>query len=90
MGKSKEIMIPAGAKVFEHKDLWLVPGFVEATTTPEGIADLHDYVYLTTPDCTLESIVLDNPEMIRARAGGVTTVLTIPGSGNKCPASARS
>ena len=84
VGKSKEIMIPAGAKVFEHKDLWLVPGFVECHNhTGGGSPDLHDYVYLTNPGLrTLESIVPDNPEMIRARAGGVTTVLTIPGSGN--------
>ena len=84
VGKSKEIMVPAGAKVFEHKNLWLVPGFVECHNhTGGGSPDLHDYVYLTNPGLrTLESIVPDNPEMIRARAGGVTTVLTIPGSGN--------
>ena len=84
IGKSKEIMIPAGAKVIEHKDLWLVPGMVECHNhTGGGSSDLHDYVYLTNPGLrTLESLVPDNPEMVRARAGGVTTILTIPGSGN--------
>jgi len=45
--------------------------------------DLHDYIYLTNPGLrTLESVVPDGKQMERARAGGVTTVLTIPGSGN--------
>ncbi|OUU26317.1 MAG: hypothetical protein CBC13_00580, partial [Planctomycetia bacterium TMED53] len=76
IGKSKDVKIPAGARVIEHKDLWLVPGLVECHNhTGGGSPDLHDYVYLTNPGLrTLESIVPDNPEMIRARAGGVTTV----------------
>lgn len=84
IGRARDIEIPQGAKVVERPELWLVPGLVECHNhTGGGSSDLHDYIYLTNPGLrTLESIVPDNPEMVRARAGGVTTVLTIPGSGN--------
>ncbi|MGE4631699.1 MAG: amidohydrolase family protein [Planctomycetota bacterium] len=84
IGRSRDLEIPAGAKVIDRGELWLVPGLVECHNhTGGGSSDLHDYIYLTNPGLrTLEAIVPDNPEMERARAGGVTTILTIPGSGN--------
>lgn len=84
IGRARDIEIPAGATVVERPELWLVPGLVECHNhTGGGSSDLHDYIYLTNPGLrTLESIIPDNPEMERARAGGVTTILTIPGSGN--------
>lgn len=84
IGRSRDLEIPAGATVIDRAELWLVPGLVECHNhTGGGSSDLHDYIYLTNPGLrTLESIVPDNPEMERARAGGVTTILTIPGSGN--------
>ena len=84
IGRARDIEIPAGVTVVERPELWLVPGLVECHNhTGGGSSDLHDYIYLTNPGLrTLESIIPDNPEMERARAGGVTTILTIPGSGN--------
>ena len=84
LGSHKDVVIPDGATVISKPDLWLVPGMVECHNHTGGSSpDLHDYVYLTNPGLrTLESIVPDGVEMARARAGGVTTVLTIPGSGN--------
>jgi len=84
IGRARDIEIPAGSTVVERPELWLVPGLVECHNhTGGGSSDLHDYIYLTNPGLrTLESIIPDNPEMERARAGGVTTILTIPGSGN--------
>ena len=84
IGRARDIEIPAGATVVERPELWLVPGLVECHNhTGGGSSDLHDYIYLTNPGLrTLESIIPDNPEMERARAGGVTTILTIPSSGN--------
>ncbi|MGE4602142.1 MAG: amidohydrolase family protein [Planctomycetota bacterium] len=84
IGRSRDLEIPAGARVIDRGELWLVPGLVECHNhTGGGSSDLHDYIYLTNPGLrTLESIVPDSPQMERARAGGVTTVLTIPGSGN--------
>jgi len=84
VGRASEIEIPAGATVIDRPELWLVPGFVDAHNHTGGSSpDLHDYVYLTNPGYrTLESVVPESPDMERARAGGVTTVLLIPGSGN--------
>jgi imidazolonepropionase-like amidohydrolase len=84
VGRSRDVEVPPGATVIEKPQLWLVPGMVECHNHTGGSSpDLHDYIYLTNPGLrTLEAIVPDGVEMERARAGGVTTVLTIPGSGN--------
>ena len=84
VGKAKEVEIPAGARVIEKPQLWLVPGAVDAHNHTGGSSsDLHDYVFLTNPGYrTLESVVSESDEIVRAQAGGITSVLLIPGSGN--------
>jgi hypothetical protein len=84
IGRAGELVLPAGVRVVDRPDLWLVPGFIDGHNHTGGSSpDLHDYVYLTNPGYrTLESVVPESDDMERARAGGVTTVLLIPGSGN--------
>lgn len=84
VAKAKKTKIPDGYRVVDKPKLWVVPGMVDAHNHTAGSgSDLHDYVFLTNPGYrTLESLVVDTPNMERARAGGVTTVLMIPGSGN--------
>lgn len=84
VGRADEVAIPAGATVIDRPELWLVPGFIDAHNHTAGASpDLHDYVFLTNPGYrTLESVVPESPDIERARAGGITTVLLIPGSGN--------
>ncbi|MGA1533521.1 MAG: amidohydrolase family protein [Planctomycetota bacterium] len=84
IGRSGEVEIPAGAAVHEHPDLWLVPGMVDAHNHTGGSSsDLHDYVFLTNPGYrTLESVVTESKDIVRAQSGGITSVLLIPGSGN--------
>ena len=84
MGRAKKLDIPSGYRVIHQPTLWLTPGLVDAHNhSAGGGSDLHDYVYLTNPGYrTLESVALDTPNLERACAGGVTTVLLIPGSGN--------
>ncbi len=84
VGKVGTIDLPSGAEVIDRPHHWLVPGMVDAHNHTGGSSpDLHDYVFLTNPGYrTLESIVTESKNMERARAAGVTTVLTIPGSGN--------
>ena len=84
VGKVGTVEIPAGARVIDRPDLWLVPGLVDAHNHTGGSSsDLHDYVFLTNPGYrTLESVVTESDDIDRARAGGITTVLLIPGSGN--------
>lgn len=84
VGLAADVEIPAGYRVIDKPDHWLVPGLVEAHNHAAGsMRDLHDYVYLTNPGLrTLEALVPESKNNKRSRAGGVTTVLNIPGSGN--------
>ena len=84
ISKARGNTVPEGYTVIEREELWLVPGLVELHNHTGGNGmDLHDYVYLTNPGLrTLESMVPESNQMERARAAGVTCLLTIPGSGN--------
>lgn len=84
IGLAGEVPIPEGYKLIEKPDHWLVPGLVEAHDHAAGsMRDLHDYVYLTNPGLrTTAAVVPESENNKRARAGGVTTVLMLPGSGN--------
>ena len=84
VGPADRVPIPAGYKLIEKPDHWLLPGIVEAHNHAAGSGrDLHDYVYLTNPGLrTLEALVPESENNKRSRAGGVTTVLMISGSGN--------
>ncbi|MCH7994607.1 MAG: hypothetical protein IIB57_09195, partial [Planctomycetes bacterium] len=75
--------IPAGYRVINAQDKWVFPGIIDAHNHTAGsLMDLNDMVYLSNPGLrTLETILPDNERIKGARAGGVTTVLLIPGSG---------
>jgi len=83
VGSQQEVTVPDGYRVVNAKQLWLVPGLVDPHNHTAGsLMDLNDMVYLTNPGLrTLETIVPDNDIIRSARAGGVTSVLLIPGSG---------
>lgn len=83
VGKSKKLEIPSGYKVVDRPDLWLVPGMVDCHNhIAGGLGDLNDMVYLTNPGLrTVDTLIPNNQNLVRARAGGVTSVLLIPGSG---------
>ncbi|MCH7807749.1 MAG: hypothetical protein IIB60_00880, partial [Planctomycetes bacterium] len=83
--RQADVNIPDGYRVIDATDKWLVPGFVDAhshTVANYWWMDLNDSVYLTNPGLrTLETILPENELLKNARAGGVTTVMMIPGSG---------
>lgn len=83
VGKMDAVEIPKGTRVVDRPDLWLVPGFIDGHNhIAGGLRDLNDMVYLTNPGLrTVDTLVPENENVKRARAGGVTTVLLIPGSG---------
>lgn len=83
LGGQGDTPIPESYRVIDASDKWVVPGLVDAHNHTAGsLADLNDMVYLTNPGLrTLETIVPDNDLIKQARAGGVTSVLLIPGSG---------
>jgi len=84
VGGADEVDIPTGYRLIERPDLWLLPGLIDPHNHSAGSSrDLHDYVYLTNPGLrTVEALVPESENNKRARAGGVTTVLMLPGSGN--------
>lgn len=83
IGSQKSMFVPKNYRIVEAKDQWLVPGLVDAHNHTAGsLMDLNDMVYLTNPGLrTLETVVPNNRRIVEARAGGVTSVLLIPGSG---------
>ena len=84
VGPAAEIAVPEGYRVLNFRDEWLIPGIVEAHdhSAAGNWNDLNDMVYLTNPG--LDSRPVPQPDcdwIKRARTGGVTTVMLIPGSG---------
>jgi len=73
-----------GCEVIDCGDTWLVPGYVDLhchIASPSF--DLNDTVHPTNPEFrTLDLISMEHDQIRMARAGGVTSVLYIPGSGS--------
>lgn len=83
VGKAADVEIPAGYKVVDRPDWWLTPGLIDCHNHTAGsLRDLNDMVYLTNPGLrTVDTLVPESEIVKDGRAGGVTTVLLIPGSG---------
>lgn len=84
IGRAKDLAVPAGYEVIECGDTWIVPGFVDlhCHIASESF-DLNDTVHPTNPEFrTLDLITMEHDQIRMARAGGVTSVLYIPGSGS--------
>lgn len=84
VGTDGEVALPEGALVVDVRDRWVVPGFVDCHDHIAGsLGDLNDGVFLTNPGLrSLDTVAPENENLRDARAGGVTAVLLIPGSGN--------
>jgi imidazolonepropionase-like amidohydrolase len=86
IGPSRATQVPTGYEVLDCGAKWLVPGFVDLHCHIAGksffINDINDMVYMTNPELRVSSVVQPgNPNLLRGVAGGVTSVLFIPGSG---------
>jgi imidazolonepropionase-like amidohydrolase len=72
---------PDDHEVIDAAGLWVLPGFVDLHSHIGG-SDINDMVYPVNPGFrVLDNVVPGNPLLQKAQAGGVTTVLFIPGSG---------
>ena len=76
--------IPPDYVVKDLGPLWVMPGMIDLHSHVGGsMFDINDGVYVTNPELKVRSTVLPaNTNLKRAVAGGVTTVLYIPGSGS--------
>jgi imidazolonepropionase-like amidohydrolase len=85
IGPARDVAIPAGYEIVDEGKNWICPGFVDLhchiAAGNGGLGDINDGVYLTNPELRAKCTVIPrNPLLQRAVAGGVTSVLFIPGS----------
>ncbi len=81
VGPASRVKVPAGYLLRHYPDGWVTPGWVELHAHVAG-SDLNDMVYQTNPELrNLDNIVPNNRQLRASRAGGVTTMLFLPGSG---------
>ena len=82
VGSKKDVPVPDGYKTIDAKGKHVVPGFVELHNHTLA-SDLHDNVFQVNPELrVVDNIELDSNAAKFAVAGGVTSALTIPGSGS--------
>lgn len=84
VGPAKEVAVPTGYELVDCGDAVLLPGLVElhCHIASESF-DLNDTVHPTNPEFrTLDLVSMEHDQVRTARAGGVATVLYIPGSGS--------
>jgi imidazolonepropionase-like amidohydrolase len=75
--------IPQGAEVLDFPQAWATPGLVDLHCHVGGLLrDINDMVHPTNPELSTRATIDPDSELLKdAAAGGVTTVLYIPGSG---------
>lgn len=83
LGPRATTTIPAGAKVVDHGEHWLCPGFVDLHHhVSGGGGDINDMTMPLNAAMRTLDVVKPSEELIRRTvSGGVTTTLFIPGSG---------
>lgn len=90
-GPAGTVPVPPGAREIDASGKFVMPGVIDTHShmgvypwaIARGNADGNEAVAPITPDVRAEDAVyLDDPAFEKARAGGVTTVLVIPGSSN--------
>ncbi len=79
----EKVAIPDGARVIDAGDGWAMPGFVDLHCHIGGsMWDINEMGHPRNPELSTKPTVEPENEFLQdAAAGGVTTVLYIPGSG---------
>ena len=86
LGRRGEVQVPAGYEEHELGDRWLMPGMIDLHCHVAGMSlfqvnDLNDGVMLANPGLRASASVIPEKDTLeRGVAGGVTSVLYIPGS----------
>jgi len=83
VGAASGTPVPAEYVRRDLGERWLMPGMIDLHSHIGGTFDINDTVYPTNPELKVHGSVRPaNGSLKRALAGGVTTVLYIPGSGS--------
>lgn len=82
IGPASTTIAPTDARQVDAKGKIIIPGFVDTHSHVGGPAG-GDSSAPIQPDCrVMDSIDVRDPSIARARAGGITTVNVMPGSGH--------
>jgi imidazolonepropionase-like amidohydrolase len=83
VGAYGAVTIPAEAKIVDATGLVVVPGFIELHNhTGVSLSELNDMVFQMNPEFrVVDHVQFKTAPMRAALAGGLTTLLCIPGSG---------
>ena len=82
IGRRQDAVLPEGTVVRDVGLRWLMPGMVDLHSHTAGPPDWATHVYLTNPGARVSTAVTPDTALLRrGLAGGVTTILFIPGSG---------
>jgi imidazolonepropionase-like amidohydrolase len=78
-----EVPVPEGAELLDFPAAWATPGLIDLHCHIGGmLRDINDMVHPTNPELSTRPTIDPESELLKdAVAGGVTTVLYIPGSG---------
>ena len=87
----RDLAVPAGAQVIDGRGKWVTPGVIDAHShlgvyPSPSVSSRQDGNEMTDPNAAgvwaEHSVWPQDPGFDRSRAGGVTTLLILPGSGN--------
>lgn len=84
VGPADEVQVPGDYERRDLGDVWILPGLVDlhCHIASGGMRDINDMVHPTNPALrTVDLITLEHEQAKNGLAGGVTSVLFIPGSG---------
>jgi imidazolonepropionase-like amidohydrolase len=82
IGKQGEVAIPSDVEVMDLGDRWVMPGQVDLHAHIGNDSGLHDYVHTLNPEFRVwDYLDPESPQVGDDIAAGVTTIMTIPGSG---------
>ena len=81
VGSRGSLEIPSGYRRLDLGDGWVMPGMIDLHSHIAGTFDINGAVYQANPGLRVTtSVVPESPNLERAVAAGVTTILFIPGS----------
>jgi imidazolonepropionase-like amidohydrolase len=78
------IDIPEGAEILDYPTAWATPGLIDlhCHIAGTGLRDINEMVHPNNPELSTRATIDPDSDYLKdALAGGVTTVLYIPGSG---------
>jgi|SRR5579871_1362914 len=82
LGKQGEVTLPADAEILDASGMWVMPGQIDLHCHIGNDSGLHDYVQSLNPAFRIwDYIDPESPQVKDSIASGITTILTIPGSG---------